>query len=71
MEVIALYILRFTLFEHLLRPIVFKIQQISDTENQAIQTKGVAYNSVHVYLLITTVSLTTCTGLPRITLCKH
>jgi hypothetical protein len=71
MEVKAQYILRFTLFEHLLRPSVFKIQQISDTENHSIQTKEVAYSSVPVYLLITTVSLTTSIGLPRIIFCKR
>ena len=55
---------------HLLRPSVFKIQHISDTESHAIQV-GQAYNSVRFYLFIRSVSLATTIGPVRITFCRR
>jgi hypothetical protein len=51
--------------------IVFKTQQISHTETHTIQTKGEAYSSVRVYLLITAVSLAAYIGTTRITFCQR
>jgi hypothetical protein len=70
-EVNCLHFFRITPYDNFLRPSVFKIQQLSDTKNHAIQTEGQAYNSVTVYLLITSVSLATSTGTPKITLCQR
>ena len=58
------------LFYRLLRPTVFKIQHISDTESHAIQV-GQAYNSVRFYLFIRSVSLATTIGPVRITFCRR
>ena len=41
-----------------------------NTERHAIQTEGEAYTSVRVYLLLTSVSLATSIGKPRITFCQ-
>jgi hypothetical protein len=71
LKIIAPYFFRISPFDRLLRPSVFKIQQISHTKSYAIQTEGQAYNSLTVYLLITSVSLATSTGTPRITFCKR
>ena len=42
------FLLIITSFDHVLSPGVFKIQQISHTDSQAIQTEGEANNSFHV-----------------------
>jgi hypothetical protein len=57
--------------DYLLRPNVFKIQQISDTKSHAIRTEGEVYNSVRVSLVITLASVATSIGTPRITFCQR
>ena len=70
-QFISLYFYRITPYDNLLRPSVFKIQQISYTDSHATQTEGQAYNSVPVYLFITSVSLATSIRTPRNTLCQR
>jgi len=62
------FLLRITPFDHLLRPGVFKTQQISHTDRHTIQTEGEAYISVRVYLLITAFTFATSTGTPSVTI---
>ena len=71
LEFIAPHFFRITPLRHILHPSVYKIQQISETDSHTIQTEGQAYNSVRVYLLITSVSLATSIGTPRITFCQR
>ena len=61
---------RITPFVHLLRHVVLKTQQISHTDSHATLTDEEAYNSVPVYLLITSVSFATSIGTARITFCQ-
>jgi len=64
------FFLRITPFDQLLCPGAFKLQEIPHTESHAIQTKGQAYSSVRVYRLLTSVSLATSIGTPRIAFCQ-